>query len=158
MGADDANLESPLPLTRSLLDPAGAALAASCLPPSSAAGRSSAATMRARYLRRSRENFMAKRLSRTIRALLVCLVTNPSGATDAETSSLAPFTDTKFFQFAYGGDPGQGERIMAFPPASSTKDRGKAVRGSDHLFGATSRRVVAGSVMGQWDDMKAHGT
>ena len=60
--------------------------------------------------------------------------TDPSGPSNAETSSLAPFIDTKFFQFAYG-DTGKGERVIDSQYASSTKYVGKGARGFDKLFG-----------------------
>ncbi|MCX6969120.1 MAG: DUF1566 domain-containing protein [Verrucomicrobia bacterium] len=60
--------------------------------------------------------------------------TDPSGPSNADTSSLAPFIDTKFFQFAYG-DTGKGERVIDSQYASSTKYVGKGARGFDKLFG-----------------------
>ncbi|MEI8386252.1 MAG: DUF1566 domain-containing protein [Verrucomicrobiota bacterium] len=59
---------------------------------------------------------------------------DPSGPSDADTSSLTPFIDTKFFQFAYG-DTGKGERTIDSQYASSTKYVGKGARGFDKLFG-----------------------
>ena len=60
--------------------------------------------------------------------------TDPSGPSNADTSALTPFIDTKFFQFAYG-DTGKGERIIDSQYASSTKYVGKGARGFDKLFG-----------------------
>jgi hypothetical protein len=59
---------------------------------------------------------------------------DPSGPSDADTSSLTPFIDTKFFQFAYW-DTGKGERTIDSQYASSTKYVGKGARGFDKLFG-----------------------
>jgi hypothetical protein len=44
---------------------------------------------------------------------------DPSGPTDADTSSLTPYLDTNYFKFAYG-DPGSGERVIDSQWASST--------------------------------------
>jgi len=60
--------------------------------------------------------------------------TDPSGPSNADTSALAPFIDTKFFRFAYG-DTGKGERVIDSQYASSTKYVGKGARGFDKLFG-----------------------
>jgi len=60
--------------------------------------------------------------------------TDPSGPSNADTSALSPFIDTKFFRFAYG-DTGQGERVIDSQYASSTKYVGKGARGFDKLFG-----------------------
>ena len=60
--------------------------------------------------------------------------TDPSGPSNADTSALAPFIDTSFFQFAYG-DTGKGERVIDSQYASSTKYVGKGARGFDKLFG-----------------------
>jgi hypothetical protein len=60
--------------------------------------------------------------------------TDPSGPSNADTSALTPFIDTKFFQFAYG-DPSTGERVIDSQYASSTKYVGKGARGFDRLFG-----------------------
>lgn len=60
--------------------------------------------------------------------------TDPSGPSNADTSALTPFIDTKFFQFAYG-DPGAGERVIDSQYASSTKYVGKGARGFEKLFG-----------------------
>ena len=60
--------------------------------------------------------------------------TDPSGPSNADTSGLTPFIDTKFFKFAYG-DPRTGERVIDSQYASSTKYVGKGARGFDKLFG-----------------------
>jgi hypothetical protein len=60
--------------------------------------------------------------------------TDPSGPSNGNTSSLAPFIDRKFFRFAHG-DTGKGERVIDSQYASSTKYTAKGARGSDKLFG-----------------------
>jgi hypothetical protein len=60
--------------------------------------------------------------------------TDPSGPSNADTSGLTPFLDTKFFQFAYGNSS-TGERVIDSQYASSTKYVGKGARGFDKLFG-----------------------
>ena len=60
--------------------------------------------------------------------------TDPSGPSNADTSGLTPFIDTKFFKFAYG-DTSTGERVIDSQYASSTKYVGKGARGFDKLFG-----------------------
>lgn len=60
--------------------------------------------------------------------------TDPSGPSNADTSSLTPFIDTEFFQFAYG-DTAEGERVIDSQYASSTKYVGKGPSGSDKVFG-----------------------
>ncbi len=60
--------------------------------------------------------------------------TDPSGPSNADTSGLTPFIDTKFFQFAYG-NTSTGERVIDSQYASSTKYVGKGARGFDKLFG-----------------------
>ena len=53
--------------------------------------------------------------------------TDPSGPMNAETSSLTPFIDTKYFKFAYGNQS-EGERLIDSQFASSTKYVGKGAR------------------------------
>ena len=60
--------------------------------------------------------------------------TDPSGPSNADTSTLASFIDTKFFQFAYG-DTGKGERVIDSQYASSTKYAGRGAHGGDKFFG-----------------------
>ena len=60
--------------------------------------------------------------------------TDPSGPSGNDTSSLTPFINTKYFQFAYG-DTRTGERVIDSQYASSTKYVGKGARGFDKLFG-----------------------
>ncbi|MGD0060914.1 MAG: DUF1566 domain-containing protein [Verrucomicrobiia bacterium] len=60
--------------------------------------------------------------------------TDPSGYQGADTSSLTPFIDTKFFKFAYG-DVSAGERIIDSQYASSTRYVGRSARGLGKYFG-----------------------
>ena len=60
--------------------------------------------------------------------------TDPSGPSHADTSTLTPFIDTKYFPFAYG-DTRTGERVIDSQYASSTRYVGKGARGFDKLFG-----------------------
>ena len=60
--------------------------------------------------------------------------TDPSGPANADTSTLTPFIDTRFFKFAYG-DTRTGERVIDSQYATSTKYVGKGARGFDKLFG-----------------------
>jgi hypothetical protein len=62
--------------------------------------------------------------------------TDPSGPSNADTSGLTAFIDTKFFKFVYG-DTSTGERVIDSQYASSTLYVGKSPRsgGGDKLFG-----------------------
>jgi len=53
---------------------------------------------------------------------------------DTDTSSLTPFIDTEYFDFAYG-DTSAGERIIDAQYASSTKYVSTTMNGSETMFG-----------------------
>ena len=60
--------------------------------------------------------------------------TDPSGPGGTDPSTLTPFIDTRYFQFAYG-DTRTGERVIDSQYASATRFVGKGARGFDKLFG-----------------------
>ena len=59
--------------------------------------------------------------------------TDPSGPSDADTSQLTPYIDTKYFKFAYGDVT--GERVIDSQYATSTRYVGQSSRGYGKVFG-----------------------